>query len=267
VQRISAIKVAWGKAFIAGMLMLCGVQAANAQYTKADTASYLASYWYHGVGLVKSPLRFTTDQWVTAAGSLVFVGSMVALDEPINAFAVNWTSEGWQSFGKAGDVAGGLPVQLGLSGSAILVGSLAKSKPILNFGLDNLQAQVFTGGIALVVKNLFHRARPLTNEGAFKWYGPFKNWGNDDYQSFFSGHTAIMFSTANMLFLHSKKNIWVGILGFGAATAVGVSRMQQQKHWSSDVVMGAIVGTAVSSFVYKQQEKRRNAKTQLKPIL
>ena len=61
--------------------------------------------------------------------------------------------------------------------------------------------------------------------------------------------------------------IWVGILGFGAATAVGVSRMQQQKHWSSDVVMGAIVGTAVSSFVYKQQEKRRAAKSKLRPIL
>jgi membrane-associated phospholipid phosphatase len=264
---IPAIKIAVGKALIAGMLLACSIPPAKAQYSKADTSSYLASYWHNGVGMVKSPLHFSTDQWITAAGSLVFVGSMVALDEPINAFAVNWTTDGWETFGKAGDVAGGLPVQLGLSGSAILVGSLAKSKPILNFGLDNLQAQVFTGGLALVVKNLFHRARPLTNEGAFKWYGPFKNWGDDNYQSFFSGHTAIMFSTANMLFLHSKKNIWVGILGFGAATAVGLSRMQQQKHWSSDVVMGAIVGTAVSSFVYKQQEKRRSAKAKLRPIL
>jgi membrane-associated phospholipid phosphatase len=266
VKRISPIKIAVSKALVAGVLLAGMVSSAQAQYSRADTASYLASYWHNGLKLVKSPLHFSTDQWITTAGSLVFVGSMVALDEPINAFAVNWTSDGWQTFGKAGDVAGGLPVQLGLSGSAILVGSIAKSKPILNFGLDNLQAQMFVGGLALVVKNLAHRARPLTNEGAFKWYGPFQNWGDDNYQSFFSGHTAIMFSTATMLYLHSKKNIWVGILGYGAATAVGISRMQQQKHWSSDVVMGAIVGTAVSSFVYRQQEKRRAAKAKLRPV-
>lgn len=244
------------------VLMLCflagiGIQSAFAQPAKGDTANYIQSYWYNGIGLLKRPLHFSGDQWITAAGSLVIVGSMTALDEPVNVVVADWQTDFANNFGKAGDVIGGAPFQLGISGSAMLVGSLAKSKPLLNFGLDNLQSQVFTGGVTFIVKNLFHRARPEAGEGAFAWYGPFNGWGNE---SFFSGHTALAFSTANMIFLHSKKKWWVGLLGFGTATAVGISRMQQQKHWSSDVMMGAIMGTVISTFVYKQQEKRRDAK-------
>ena len=236
---------------------------AQAQNPRADTAGYISSYWYNGIGLLKKPLHFSADQWITAAGSLVFTGSMIALDEPINSLVVTWDSKGANTFGNAGDVIGGPVFQLGLSGSALLVGQLAHSQPLIHFGLDNLQAQVFTAGVTVVVKNLFHRARPETGEGAFSWYGPFNGWGNE---SFFSGHTALAFSTANMIFLHSGKKWWVGVLGFGTATAVGISRMQMQKHWSSDVVMGAIMGSAISSFVYKQQEKRRTARKQLKTV-
>ena len=245
------------------MALLGWQQTAHAQVSKSDTANYLQSYWYNGIGLLKRPLHFNAEQWITASGSLVFVGSMIALDEPINIPLQTWNSPGAVQFGKAGDAAGGLPVQLGISGSAILLGSVAKQPGLLQFGLDNLQAQAMTGGVTLLVKNLFHRARPETGNGAFRWYGPINGWGNE---SFYSGHTAMAFSTANMIFLHSKKKWWVGVLSFGAATAVGISRMQQQKHWSSDVVMGAIMGTAISSWVYKQQEKRRTARKQLKLV-
>lgn len=240
-----------------------GLVAAHAQKNAADSASYIKSYWYNGIDLLKQPFGWGKDQWITAGGALVFTASMVSLDEAINQPMTNWNTQFAENFGKAGDIIGGLPVQAGITGSALLIGQLTKSKGLLHFGLDNLQAQAFTGAMALLFKNLSHRARPETGEGAFSWYGPFQQWGNDSYESFFSGHTALSFSTANMIFMHSGKKWWVGVLGFGTATAVGISRMQQQKHWSSDVVLGAIMGTAISSFVYKHQEKRRASKQQI----
>lgn len=237
------------------------LQSATAQTAKGDTATYLQSYWYNGIDLLKSPFHFSKEQWITTGGTILFSGAMIALDEPINLAMQRWTSEGANKFGEIGDVVGGAPFQLGISGGAMLVGAVAKNKAWLNFGLDNLQAQAFTGGFTLIVKNLFHRARPESGEGPYSWYGPFNGWGNDSY---YSGHTALAFSTANMIFLHSKKKWWVGVLSFGAATAVGVSRMQQQKHWSSDVVMGAVMGTVISGWVYKKQEQRRAAKKQVK---
>jgi membrane-associated phospholipid phosphatase len=235
---------------------------AKAQKTSADSANYVKSYWYNGINLVKQPFAWGKEGWITAGGSLVFVASMLTLDEAINQPISTWQTDFAVNFGNAGDIVGGLPVQGGITAGAFLAGQLFKNNKLTHFGLDNLQAQVFTGGVALVIKNLSHRARPETGEGAFKWYGPFKGWGNE---SFFSGHTAFSFCTANMVYLHSGKKWWVGVLGFGTATAVGLSRMQQQKHWSSDVVMGAIMGTAISGFVYKHQEKRRTTKNRIKP--
>lgn len=237
------------------------LHSASAQNAKHDTATYVQSYWYNGVDLLKSPFHFSKEQWITTGGTILFSGAMIALDEPINLAMLRWNSDGANAFGKAGDVVGGIPFQLGISSGAMLVGAAAKNKAWVNFGLDNLQAQAFTGGVTLIIKNLFHRARPETGEGPYSWYGPFNGWGNDSY---YSGHTALAFSTANMIFLHSKKKWWVGVLSFGAATAVGISRMQQQKHWSSDVVMGAVMGTVISGWVYKKQEQRRAAKKQVK---
>jgi membrane-associated phospholipid phosphatase len=254
-------------AYVAASLLVMGTglaQDSTRQPVTADTGTYLQSYWHHGWRMIKSPLRYNSDQWITACGSLAFAGSMIALDEPLNIPMLRWNGPGAEQFGKAGDLVGGLYVQAGITSGALLYGSLAKRPGWINFGLDNLQAQVFSGGVTFLFKHVFHRARPETGADAFTWYGPFQQFKNT---SFFSGHTSWAFSTANMIFLHSKKKWWVGVLSFGGATAVGLSRMQQQKHWASDVVMGAIMGTAISTYVYRQQERRRAARQQLKRVL
>jgi len=133
-------------------------------------------------------------------------------------------------------------------------GLVAHNKPLQNFALDNLQAQAYTGGLTFIVKELMHRERPIEGNGAYKWHGPFKGGGNE---SFFSGHTSLSFCTATMIYLHSHRKWWVGVISYTMATGVAVSRMQKQMHWASDVVVGAFVGTAVATFVYNQQEKRR----------
>jgi membrane-associated phospholipid phosphatase len=69
-----------------------------------------------------------------------------------------------------------------------------------------------------------------------------------------------------MIYLHTGRKWWVAALGYTTATAVGISRMQQQKHWASDVVAGALIGTTVANFIYKQQENRRKSVHTLKTL-
>src|SRR5205085_4476308 len=40
------------------------------------------------------------------------------------------------------------------------------------------------------------------------------------------------------------------VVGFGAASLVGVSRIIDQQHWASDVIVGAVVGTLVGHLAY-----------------
>jgi membrane-associated phospholipid phosphatase len=218
---------------------------------------YIASYWHNGIALLASPTKWKGDEWAKFGGTIAISTVILSMDEPISQPFFNWQTKVGTGFGNAGKVIGSVPFQLGLSGLALGTGAIAHNKPLINFALDNLQAQAFTGGITWLVKELSHRARPELGLGAYEWLGPFKT-GDDGYASFFSGHASVSYCTATMIYLHSHKKWWVGLIGFTAATGVAISRMQTQSHWASDVVIGSVVGSAVATFVYKQQEKRRH---------
>lgn len=257
--------------FLQKIIFLSGFSLAIfSAYAQKDTAhgifkstTYFASYPQNMVAVAKAPLHWSEDQWFQFGGSVIVVGVLVPMDEVLNIPFENWTTPGAEAFGNAGDIVGGAPFQFGLTGAAMGVGLITKNKKWQNFALDNLQAQIFTGGLTWVFKELTHRARPESGSGNFAWYGPFNGHSN---KSFFSGHTSLSFSTATMVFLHTGKKWWVGALSYGTATAVGISRMQKQKHWASDVVAGALMGTTVANFIYTQQEKRRKKVSKLKTL-
>lgn len=238
----------------------------QSQHEKGDSiryVSYIISYPENLKALALEPLHWQRDQWFQFGGSVVLTGAFIPMDEVLNIPFENWQTNFGKSFGKAGDIVGGLPFQFGLSGVALGVGAIGKNRQWKNFALDNFQAQLFTGGITFFVKEIFQRARPEEGLGAYAWDGPLGGNGN---KSFFSGHTALAFSTATMIYLHTGKKWWVGLLNYSLATAVGLSRMQQQKHWASDVVAGTLIGIATSQFIYHHQQKRRKANTHLKTL-
>ncbi len=91
--------------------------------------------------------------------------------------------------------------------------------------------------------------------------------------SFPSGHTTIAFAAAE--FLHTEyKDIspWYGIAGYIAATATGVMRLYNNKHWLSDIVAGAgfgILSTKLAYWIYPSIKKKlfkdKNVSTMLLP--
>ena len=61
--------------------------------------------------------------------------------------------------------------------------------------------------------------------------------------SFPSGHTATAFMTATMLTKeYGHISPWIGIGAYATATATGLFRMANNKHWLSDVLTGAGIG-------------------------
>jgi hypothetical protein len=70
-----------------------------------------------------------------------------------------------------------------------------------------------------------------------------------DNQSFPSAHTAMAFAYATVLDKEFK-NIWISIAGYSVATATGAMRILNDKHWFSDVVVGAGIGILSTNLVY-----------------
>lgn len=66
-----------------------------------------------------------------------------------------------------------------------------------------------------------------------------------DDLSFPSGHTSISFTNAALLYYEYKdSNLWYASSGFLFATATGVLRIANNKHYTSDVLAGAGIGLA-----------------------
>lgn len=114
-----------------------------------------------------------------------------------------------------------------------------------------LEAGLWAAGVTEVVKAAVGRARPVlyTADAA----GAADNAGSA--RSFPSGHTSVAFAFASTYWLarrdlHGKPGV-LGWLVVGAAAGVGVSRVAAGKHFPSDVLAGAVLGTASGLLVYQ----------------
>lgn len=72
---------------------------------------------------------------------------------------------------------------------------------------------------------------------------------HSDNDSFPSGHTSIAFQGAS--FIHKRYGLEYSIPAYVGATFVGYSRVESDKHHTSDVLAGAALGIASSMFLTK----------------
>lgn len=76
-----------------------------------------------------------------------------------------------------------------------------------------------------------------------------------DMKSLPSGHTAVAFMSATMLSIeYGHLSPWVTAGAYGLATATGLMRIGQNKHWASDIVTGAGIGILATELGYMVAE-------------
>ena len=77
------------------------------------------------------------------------------------------------------------------------------------------------------------------------------------FQSMPSGHTAEAFVAATVVYREYRYlSPWYGIGAYTLATTVGVFRMINDKHWESDVLVGAGIGMLATNIVYATHQHR-----------
>ncbi|MEO6463294.1 MAG: phosphatase PAP2 family protein [Candidatus Eisenbacteria bacterium] len=109
-------------------------------------------------------------------------------------------------------------------------GALAGDPNLRGAGSEVARSLVYTGIAVTSLKMAVGRTRP--NGGAW---------------SFPSGHTAAAFAVAPVL--AARFGPKVGIPAYALAVATGLGRMEDRKHYLSDVVAGAAIGMAVGKAV------------------
>jgi membrane-associated phospholipid phosphatase len=136
-----------------------------------------------------------------------------------------------------------------IGGTMYTVGRLAKNPKLASLGLHGTEALIIGEGVAGVVKAVVGRQRPSVEPGNPNSYGFMRGLtGGDAYRSFPSGHTVSAFAAAAAVTAETSRNApntkWiVGPVLYTGAALVGISRMYNNRHWASDVIVGAGIGT------------------------
>jgi membrane-associated phospholipid phosphatase len=106
-------------------------------------------------------------------------------------------------------------------------------------------ASVAVAGLAtFALKEAVGRARPREAPDDPHRFAPFSG-----SMSFPSGHSAIAFAAATAL-SREIDSPWTPWIAYPLAAAVGWSRVHDREHWTSDVVVGAAVGTLTAAEVH-----------------
>ena len=129
-----------------------------------------------------------------------------------------------------------------------IVGRTGGNERMAELGLHGLEALAVGGAVTYLIKGTVGRARPYMGVTEPRNFGFGRGFANEDYRSFPSGHTVMAFAAAAAVTGTTDRwwpnTTWyVGPALYGGAALAGISRMYNNKHWASDVVVGAAIGT------------------------
>jgi hypothetical protein len=142
---------------------------------------------------------------------------------------------------EAGEVLGGGATQIGGAIATYGLGKLLDKEGVEQLGRDLVRAQVVTQSLTLSVKLIVGRERPDGSNRA----------------SFPSGHASGAFASATVLARHYGWKL--GVPAYAVAGYVATSRLNEGRHYLSDVVFGAAVGVLVGRTVTLELAQARFA--------
>ena len=144
-----------------------------------------------------------------------------------------WRDNNYPNFSnRADDVIQFLPIGLVYGIDAL---NVKAKNDFINRTLILIKTEILVNGLVQFLKHTTDIKRPN---------------GTGEH-SFPSGHTAQAFAAAT--FMHRElghHSIWISIGAYTMATSVGVFRVLNDKHWSSDVLTGAGIGILSTNLAY-----------------
>jgi membrane-associated phospholipid phosphatase len=166
------------------------------------------------------------------------------LDERVRAWVQAPAHRGpapWRLTMRAADVIAtpGLVVAAPLAWGAAAVGNAPTAERVARRTTEAVLVGAATTGL---LKMAFGRARPMVTGRSSDWqFGRGVQGGA--YQAFPSGHTTVAFAAASTWVAESQGSVPVVAGAAAFAVAAGVARLYFDKHWLTDVLAGAAVGT------------------------
>jgi membrane-associated phospholipid phosphatase len=205
-----------------------------------------------------APVRWDRNDWLIFGGVTAGVGLAFAFDEDIRRriqrnrnSSVDSVFNALEPFGQ--EYSAGVLLAFYVGGE-FLHDPRAKS-----VALDGISASIIASGLIVQpLKYVIGRSRPNKDQGAYDFH-PFNGSA-----SFPSGHATQAFAVATVISEHYD-SLWITLSAYGLASTVGYARLNNDAHWTSDVLAGAAIGTFVGHVVVQFNQHHRNIS--LQPVI
>jgi membrane-associated phospholipid phosphatase len=116
------------------------------------------------------------------------------------------------------------------------------------------QALLYAGAADKLLAIVIGRARPYANEGSRSFHLFSSLFPKPEYQSLPGGHNVIAFALSTVLSRNAGP-VWLKVLAYVPASLTFVSRVYQDRHWTSDNFLGASLGYFVAAWVVDLHER------------
>ena len=213
--------------------------------------------------ILQSPVRWDGGDWFKASLVAGATGLIFVFDDDIRDFmqdARNDTTDTladvFEPFGNGAFVVPALAVFYG-------IGHFNDHERTRRVALLGIESYLVSGAFVLALKTVTGRHRPNKGNGSREW-DAFEFNSN---HSFPSGHTATAFSLATVLASEYKEYPLVAYLSYGVATLTGLSRMNDDKHFASDVFLGAAIGYFTAKTIMKLHSNKNGLHYTIYPRL
>lgn len=243
-------------------IFLLLIVSTSSLYAQNDTITFKKENFFRRIGndakltaqtighTYAQPFHWKKRDWLRFGGAIAISAAITVVDEPISDFFLRNQRSGLSRIADAGDFLGqpehNYPFMFAVWGSGVIF----KNEWLRDTGIM-LFASVTTSGILqTLAKDVVGRARPEAGTGAYA----FKPFGGRAYHSFPSGHTMLALATS-WIMAHQVNFLPLKIVFYGLPVLVGWSRIYDQAHFTSDVLLGSALGVACAEAVIRLYPK------------
>jgi membrane-associated phospholipid phosphatase len=203
-------------------------------------SAYFKGYLHDAGSVMTAPLSWRGSDWLKFA---LIAGAAIAVsqdEDDVQRWVQTRRDDNTRFAADLAEPMGNGRYALPALGALYLYGRFSGRGRARRTALLGFESVIISCGITGAIKYLSHKHRPLeTSTDAIAWEGPSIS---SDYLSFPSGHSTCAFAIGTVVASEYRDNRFVPPLAYAAAALCAMSRMHDDTHWLSDVIIGSTIG-------------------------
>jgi len=200
-----------------------------------------AVFLEHARDFFSAPLHYGKDEYSDLFKSASLTGLSFFADKKIKSFIRDGRHRTgfMDKVSKIDRYYGNTKSAVYIIGGTFFTSLIANDKDILEAGILLAESVIFSNIITQSIKILSGRERPDKTDNNFHFIGP--SLGFDQFHALPSGHATTSFAISTVA-AGLTDNKYLKVLFYAPAFLTSFSRIYNNRHWFSDVMLGSLIG-------------------------